>query len=284
MASPRPRGRSLSEVKAKLLNPATTSHYQVMIGDPFQSGPPGVGGFNAGIADFSEYLRRQGLTEIGGRLPIDKRDKLNLMCCDTALPGSNFATTELLNDSTGVTERHVHRRIFDDRIDLTFYCDAVEYLPIRYFEAWMQFIGNEKMDNKNPQFFYRMRFPNQYKGSLEITKFEKNLEAKRGSADRIRRAIPLTYTFINAFPLSIASMPVSYESSSLLKCTVSFTYSRYSTTPANSDGGDPILNIGGQASLNSRLFGGLTNLAVDRLTGNDLLGDIAGGAVEALLR
>ena len=153
MASPRPRGRSLSEVKAKLLNPATTSHYQVMIGDPFQSGPPGVGGFNAGIADFSEYLRRQGLTEIGGSLPIDKRDKLNLMCCDTALPGSNFATTELLNDSTGVTERHVHRRIFDDRIDLTFYCDAVEYLPIRYFEAWMQFIGNEKMDNKNPQFF-----------------------------------------------------------------------------------------------------------------------------------
>ena len=114
--------------------------------------------------------------------------------------------------------------------------------------------------------------------------FEKNLEAKRGSADRIRRAIPLTYTFINAFPLSIASMPVSYESSSLLKCTVSFTYSRYSTTPANSDGGDPVLNPGSQASFNARLFGGLANLAVDRLTGNDLLGDIAGGAVEALLR
>ena len=74
MASPRPRGRSLSEVKAKLLNPATTSHYQVMIGDPFQSGPPGVGGFNAGIADFSEYLRRQGVTEIGGSLPIGAPD------------------------------------------------------------------------------------------------------------------------------------------------------------------------------------------------------------------
>ena len=285
MASPRPRGRSLSEVKAKLLNPATTSHYQVMIGDPFQSGPPGVGGFNAGIADFSEYLRRQGLTEIGGSLPIDKRDKLNLLCCDTALPGSNFATTELLNDSTGVTERHVHRRIFDDRIDLTFYCDAVEYLPIRYFEAWMQFIGNEKMDNKNPQFFYRMRFPNQYKGSLEITKFEKNLEAKRGSADRIRRAIPLTYTFINTYPISIASMPVSYESSSLLKCRVSMTYSRYTTTPGNSDASDPVLNPRGMAGFNASSFAGrLTNMAVDRLTGNDLLGDIAGGAVQALLR
>ena len=277
MASPRPRGRSLSEVKAKLLNPATTSHYEVMIGDPLQTGD--IQG------EFTTYLRRQGITELyGSGLSSEKRDKLNLMCSDTVLPGSNLATTELLNDFTGVTERHVHRRIFDDRIDLTFYCDAVEYLPLRYFEAWIQYIGNEKRDNHSREFYYRMKFPNAYKGTLEITKFEKNLEAKRGSADRIRRAIPLTYTFINAFPLSIASMPVSYESSSLLKCTVSFTYSRYSTTPANSDGGDPVLNPGSQASFNARLFGGLANLAVDRLTGNDLLGDIAGGAVEALLR
>ena len=90
MASPRPRSRSLSEVKAKLLNPATTSHFQVMIGDPYQSGPPGVGGFNAGIADFGEYLRRQGIREVGGSLPGEKRDKLNLMCCETSLPGQTW--------------------------------------------------------------------------------------------------------------------------------------------------------------------------------------------------
>ncbi len=274
MASIRPRGRSLSEVKAKLLNPATTSHFQVMIGDPRGPG-------------FTEYLGRQGLTELErGGLSSEKRDKLNLMCSDTALPGSNLATTELLNDFTGVTERHVHRRIFDDRIDLSFYCDAVEYLPIRYFEAWMQYIteGIPK-DNHSEQFYYRMRFPQQYKGTLEITKFEKNLEAKRGSADRIRRAIPLTYTFVNAYPLSIASMPVTYDASSLLKCTISFTYSRYSTTPANSNLSDPLLNIFGQARFNTASIAGrLTNAAVDRISGNDLLGDIAGGAVEALLR
>ena len=40
----------------------------------------------------------------------------------------------------------------------------------------------------------------------------------------------LYYSFYNSFPTSIASMPVSYESSSLLKCTVSFTYDRYVTT------------------------------------------------------
>ena len=278
MATIKPRGRSLSEVKAKLLNPATTSHFQVMIGDPRQ--------FGDRAGKFTEYLARQGLVELTrGGLPAEKRDKLNLMCSDTSLPGSNLATTELLNDFTGVTERHVHRRVFDDRIDLTFYCDAVEYLPIRYFEAWIQYIGNEERDTHNEDFYYRMRFPNMYKGSLEITKFEKNIEAKQGSADRIRRSIPLTYTFINAYPLSISSMPVTYDSSSLLKCNVSFTYSRYSNTPRNRNAGDPILNPIGQSGFNAASFaGGLANMAVDRLTGNDLLGDIAGGAVEALLR
>ena len=139
MASPRPRSRSLSEVKAKLLNPATTSHFQVMIGDPRQQGD--VSG------SFVGYLKRQGIIGLNGRgLPSESKDKLNLMCSETSLPGSNLATTELTNDFTGVTERHVHRRIFDDRIDLTFYCDAVEYLPIRYFEAWMSYIKNERGD------------------------------------------------------------------------------------------------------------------------------------------
>ena len=277
MASPRPRSRSLSEVKAKLLNPATTSHFQVMIGDPRQQGDRG--------GSFVQYLKQQGLIELNGRgLPSESRDKLNLMCCETALPGSNLATTELTNDFTGVTERHVHRRIFDDRIDLTFYCDAVEYLPIRYFEAWISYITNEIGNTHSEEYHYRMRFPNMYKGQLEITKFEKNLEAKRGSADRIRRAIPLTYSFINAYPLSISSMPVSYDASSLLKCNVSFTYSRYSARPANPDANDPLINPWDMAQFNAASFvGGLVDRAVDRLTGNDFLGDFAGGLAGSLL-
>jgi hypothetical protein len=37
----------------------------------------------------------------------------------------------------------------------------------------------------------------------------------------------MVYSFFNAFPVSVGSMPVSYESSQLLKVTVSFTYDRY---------------------------------------------------------
>jgi hypothetical protein len=37
----------------------------------------------------------------------------------------------------------------------------------------------------------------------------------------------LEYEFINSYPISVASMPVSYDSSSLLKCSVSLSYIRY---------------------------------------------------------
>ena len=37
----------------------------------------------------------------------------------------------------------------------------------------------------------------------------------------------LQYKFVNAYPISINSIPVSYDTSQLLKCTVSFYYSRY---------------------------------------------------------
>ena len=207
MPSVTPRPRSISEVKHKLLNPALTSHFQVVIGKP----PREDGSFNRFLSESGAY---------------HDADRLNLMCCETSLPGSQLATTEILNDFSGVTERHVYRRQFDDRIDLTFYCDADQYLPIRFFEAWIKYITNENAKggrtgkSSDQNFFYRMKFPNSYKGNLEITKFEKNMYSAR-------RAKPLTYGFVNCFPLSIASMPVSYDASDLLKCTVSFAYSRY---------------------------------------------------------
>ena len=203
MASVRPR--KISEVKAKLLNPALTSHFHITIG------PPSGGGFSSFLSDTGcSYYPNQ--------------DRLNLMCCETALPGSQLATTEQLNDFTGVTERHAYRRQFDDRIDLNFYCDAEQYLPIRFFEAWIKYIANEPSSAaRKEDFFYRMRFPNKYKGPLEITKFEKNT----GQSKAKHRVQPLTYKFVNCFPLAISSMPVTYDASDLLKCNVSFAYSRY---------------------------------------------------------
>ena len=201
MASVRPR--SIDEIKSNLLNPALTSHYHVNIGTPFND----VG--------FSEFLSGTGASY------YPNQGKLNLMCSEAQLPGSQLATTEVLNDFPGVSERHVYRRQFDDRIDLNFYCDAEQYLPIRFFEAWMNYITNtDNGDIMKENYSYRMKFPNTYKGPLEITKFEKNMQSKK-------KVKPLTYKFVNCFPLAISSMPVTYDASDLLKCNVSFAYSRY---------------------------------------------------------
>ena len=201
MASTAPR--KIAQTVADLLNPALTSHYHVNIGTPFND----VG--------FSEFLSGTGASY------YPNQGKLNLMCSEAQLPGSQLATTELLNDFPGVSERHVYRRQFDDRIDLNFYCDAEQYLPIRFFEAWMNYITNtDNGDIMKENYSYRMKFPNTYKGPLEVTKFEKNMQSKN-------KVKPLTYKFVNAFPLAISSMPVTYDASDLLKCNVSFAYTRY---------------------------------------------------------
>ena len=187
-----PTPRSLSDIKSKLLRPALTSHFEVQIGIP---------------------------PSLGNILGVDQ-DKLNLMCSEATLPGSQLTTLELNNDRTGVTEKHAYRRMFDDRIDLTFYVDAEAYLPIRFFEMWMRYITNEDAADQSPinkDYFYRVKYPDEYISDqgLTVTKFERDYKSK------------LTYQFVRSFPLSVSSMPVSYESSSLLKCTVSMSYIRY---------------------------------------------------------
>ena len=202
MAIIQPQRKSISQVKAQLLNPATTSHFQVSVS--FQN------------PRFNKFKSEIGLNLDQGRL--------NILCSDAALPGSRFLTAEINNNLPGVRERHVYRRSYDDQINLTFYCDADQYLPIRFFEAWMNFIAGTSVSENvaSQKYSYRVKFPDQYQkdSSLEITKFEKNLDSRR----KVR---PLTYKFVNCFPLAINTMPVSYDASNLLKCTVGMAYSRY---------------------------------------------------------
>ena len=197
-----PQRKSISMVKAQLLNPATTSHCQVSVSFLESA--------------FNQYRQELGLNLDQGRL--------NILCSDATLPGSRFLTAELNNNIPGVRERHVYRRSYDDTINLTFYCDADQYLPIRFFEAWMNYISNMTSSGsnkvKNEDFNYRVKFPREYRGNLEISKFEKNLDSRRQTKI-------LTYKFVNCFPLAINSMPVSYDASQVLKCTVNMAYSRY---------------------------------------------------------
>jgi len=196
-----PSPKRISQIKSSLLRPALTSHFEVEI--PFPSSVQSAIG--------------------------SQKESLLLSCSEASLPGSRLATAEIDNSRTGVTERHAYRRIFDDSIDLTFYVDARNYLPIRAFESWIRYIMDEDVNEAmSKDYAYNSRYPDDYimDQGLIVRKFERDYQAQ------------LTYEFVRSFPVSISSMPVSYDTSSLLKCTVSMSYIRYLITDSKSSGSE----------------------------------------------
>ena len=77
-------------------------------------------------------------------------------------------------------------------------------------------------------------------------------------------------------------MPVSYDGSALLKCSVQMTYIRYVMSSVRGAGGDAY-NPFQQAQYNSNGLRGLAaavaDAAVDRITGSDFAGDIVGSVI-----
>jgi len=246
------RATSISEIKSNILRPSTTSSFLAFI--PFPN-------------NFEVRSRLSGL--LGA-----SQEKLILGCCECSLPGSSFITSKQDNDRTGVTETHAYRRSYEP-LALTFYVDAEEYLSIKFFELWMNHIAGEDIGGKNVSennFSYRFRYPNDYVADqgLSILKFEKDIvtQVKRpniledivniiagtdfGSVQNKRTGSSAQYNFFRAFPISINSMPLSYEASRVLKVTVNFSYTRYTLDSVNISGDS--LSSPSQVIANQRGF------------------------------
>ena len=215
MVTPRPSKKVLSDLKASILNPALTSHFQCWFYPP---------------------------SAVRSLLPTGEvqDDRMwSLSCAEAALPGTSIATNELVNDFTGVTERHAYRRQYDTTSSFTFYVDH-DYKIINFFEKWIGYIVGENETNTDTlnagtdvnglsdNYFYRVNFPKLYQTSIYVKKFEKDYDRT------------LEYRFLKAYPLSINSMPVTYNASQVLKCTVNFNFSRYLVDVQDSLIGMPI--------------------------------------------
>ena len=202
MAGPTPSKISTSFLKSRILNIAQTSVYQVKVQPP------------PSVIDFLNQGPRNVSYDNDG---VD----IELLCNSTTLPGQSLAKHDQPNDYPVVTEKMAYRKIYDDRIDFTFMVDK-QYNVIQFLEGWIDYCAGQGTTFDDNQYidrtrFYRMNYPNQYKtDALYITKFEK--DAKESY---------LTYQFVGAFPLSIVATPVSYESSTALRCSASFSFIRY---------------------------------------------------------
>jgi hypothetical protein len=198
---------SVSKIKANLLNVAQSSLYKMTIPIP---------------------------TAVRSTLNLNDGDyeNINLLCSEATLPGSSLTTHEVNNDYHGMTEKMAYRRLYDETVGLTFYVDR-NYKVIEMIEGWMDYITgvDNKRTYKNPYVSYRMAYPSSYKENMFLTKFEKDqftrdFSETRGGSRTTSRTV-LDYTFVNAFPLSLTAIPVSYEDSQVLKCSASFNFIRY---------------------------------------------------------
>jgi len=221
----RPRKVGVSDLKKSILNTALTTHYECWFNPP----PP-----------------------VQNLIPdVEKDEDYTLSCMEASLPGTSLATVELQNDHSGITERHVNRRQYDTTASFTFYVDRY-YRQIKLFETWIGYIVNEQ-NNPDFNYFYRVNFPKQYQTSLWITKFERDFNKPRTNFVEADQA--LTYTFLNAYPISIDAMPVSYEGAQTLKCTVNFNFSRY-ITEASVPTGPLSYKVMGESDTSGEWLGG----------------------------
>ena len=144
-------------------------------------------------------------------------ERSGILCNDASLPTTSYATAEVKDNFMGIPQQYAHTRIYTD-IDFTFYVDE-NYTLLKIFEGWMEYISsgsNRLMEQQTKSYYRRMRYPDSYKcNTLYINKFEKNFKRT------------IRYQFINVFPKSMSSVPVSYGPADILKVTVSFNYDRY---------------------------------------------------------
>tara|TARA_Y100000004_G_scaffold55493_1_gene61762 strand:- start:34 stop:651 length:618 start_codon:yes stop_codon:yes gene_type:complete len=201
MATPNPRARNVADLKASILNPSLTSTYECHFNPP---------------TSVRSWLNDRKNLNLGAGYDSILSDQITLLCREATLPGTSLATHTLDNDRTGVTERHAYRRQYSDVASFTFYVDN-EYNLIHFFENWIAFIVNEgASDALDGNYNYRVNFPNEYKTDIFVKKFEKDYTGRN-----------LDYRFINAYPISINEMPLSYDASAIMTCTVNFNFTRY---------------------------------------------------------
>lgn len=209
-----PIKRPISRFKRTLTNLAQTSHYQVIMDVPYP---------------VRKYLLERGVD------PFFITENIGLLCSSASLPGSSFATADIVGNFTGVVEKMAHTRQFT-QIDLEFYVDS-DYRTLKFLEHWMEFISSGSQANPGKDgYFFRMRYPSEYKTNrTRIIKFDRDYKSE------------IEYTFFGLFPLSLNNVGVSYDASNILKASATFNFDRYVCGPISSI--DLIRNINFNNSL-----------------------------------
>ena len=77
-----------------------------------------------------------------------------------------------------------------------------------------------------------MQYPDDYKRIISVTKFERDFlrdptKSSETTGSNFNNQTTITYRMIDAFPVNITAIPVTYDGSVVTKSRISFAYSRY---------------------------------------------------------
>ena len=113
-------------------------------------------------------------------------------------------------------------------LNLVFYVDA-DHVILEVLESWMSYINPIFVpDNKPNNNFTRFNYPDDYKETIRVTKFERDsfIEDSRNASYKSE----LTgYEFRNIWPKNMTSMRVAYGDSNVLRCNLELVYDRFIT-------------------------------------------------------
>ena len=158
----------------------------------------------------------------------DFMQKMSLMCTQAELPGTSFVPSSAIGHRQGIQEEFPNLRNFPP-LNLVFYADA-DHVIIEVLESWMSYI-NPIFDSgiRESNAFTRFNYPEDYKETIHITKFERDtfIEESRNAS---YQSDITSYEFVNVWPIDLTSMRVAYGDSNVLRCSVQFAYDRFFTT------------------------------------------------------
>jgi len=162
-------------------------------------------------------------------------ERILLMCDEVSLPGIQSNTGSITGRYQGQGPIYYPTSPIYTDLQLSFMCDA-EMQAFKFLLDWHDFIYDTIDSTNNPGSGVRvgeksrkLKYPEQYQCTLHVQKKERNKTDEIGVST-------MEFILNNAWPYSIDSIPLSYGSSQLVKCTANFYYTSWDRNPINEKG------------------------------------------------
>ena len=239
----------VDKIKSTVARPSLDTFYQVNFSfGKYNSGPQG--GWLRG--DIPGKRRTQG---------TDFMQKMSLMCTQAEIPGTNFIEESVTGHRQGITELFPNLRNFPP-LNLVFYADA-DHVILEVLERWMTYINpvfNSGIREDNA--FTRFNYPEDYKETLHVTKFERDTFIKESRSSTYQSNLT-SYEFRNIWPTDLTSMRVAYGDSNVLRCSIQFAYDRFIHTHNYKDVTKQVVNTSSGIVNSKDVFAGFNRGATD---------------------